>query len=109
LPYNPGLDILAIRDFYATGTCILVMPDPNIYCIFSYPATMTVQQNFTGWWSIWIASGYKVGIIRKEYSQLDRIFPVRIRTAEEFLWRQDEKLREVNKKPILKIHENGKR
>lgn len=82
------------------------------------PATMTVQQNFTGWWSLWRASGYNTGIIRRDYSQLDKIFPGRIRTAEEFLRRQDEQLRErgsslwekmVNNKPILKIHEDGKR
>lgn len=81
-------------------------------------ATMTVKQNFTGWWNTWRASGYNSGNIRRDYSQLDRIFPGRIRTSEEFLRRQDEQLRQqgsslwekmVNNKPILKIHEDGKR
>ncbi|KAG6354597.1 hypothetical protein INS49_004615 [Diaporthe citri] len=81
------------------------------------PATLTVQQNFTGWWSIWRASGYNRGVVRRDYAQLDRIFPGRVRTAEEFLRRQDEQLREqgsslwekmVDNKPILKLHEDGK-
>ncbi|KAK7710305.1 hypothetical protein SLS64_005890 [Diaporthe eres] len=82
------------------------------------PATLTVQQNFTAWWNIWRASGYNRGVVRRDYAQLDRIFPGRIRTAEEFLRRQDQQLRErgsslwekmINNKPILKIHEDGKR
>ncbi|KAI7779292.1 hypothetical protein LA080_000963 [Diaporthe eres] len=82
------------------------------------PATLTVQQNFTAWWNIWRASGYNRGVVRRDYAQLDRIFPDRIRTAEEFLRRQDQQLRErgsslwekmINNKPILKIHEDGKR
>lgn len=81
------------------------------------PATLTVQQNFTGWWNIWRASGYNKGVIRRDYAQLDRIFPGRIRTAEEFLRREDEQLRErgsslwermLDNKPILKLHEDGK-
>lgn len=81
------------------------------------PATLTVQQNFTGWWSIWRASGYNRGVIQRDYAQLDRVFPGRIKTAEEFLRRQDEQLRErgsslwekmVDNKPILKLHEDGK-
>ena len=82
------------------------------------PATMTGQQNFTGWWNIWRASGYNKGIIRRDYAQLYRIFPGRIKTAEEFVRRQDKQLREkgsslweklVDNKPILKIYEDGKR
>lgn len=81
------------------------------------PATLTVQQNFTGWWNIWRASGYNKGVIRRDYAQLDRIFPGRIRTAEEFLRREDEQLRErgsslwekmLDNKPILMLHEDGK-
>lgn len=81
------------------------------------PATMTIQQNFTGWWNLWRASGYNSGIIRRDYLQLDRIFPGRIRTAEEFLRRKDEQLTKqgsslwetmMNNEPILKVHEDGK-
>lgn len=81
-------------------------------------ATMNIQQNFTGWWNLWRASGYNSGIIRRDYLQLDRIFPGRIRSPEEFLRHKDEQLRQrgsslwekmVNNEPILKIHEDGKR
>ncbi|KAL1848667.1 hypothetical protein Daus18300_013537 [Diaporthe australafricana] len=79
------------------------------------PATMTIQQNFTGWWTTWRNSGYNKGVIRRDYEQLDRIFPGRIRTAEEFLRLQDEQLKKqgsslwekmANNKPILKLHED---
>lgn len=77
------------------------------------PATMTIKENFTAWWNLWRASGYNKGVIRRDYELLDRIFPGRIRTAEEFLRRTDEELRRsgsslwekmLDNKPILKIH-----
>lgn len=77
------------------------------------PATMTIKENFTAWWSLWRASGHNKGVIRRDYRILDRIFPGRIKTAEEFLRRQDDELRRngsslwqkmLDNKPILKIH-----
>lgn len=77
---------------------------------------MTIQEKFTAWWSLWRASGHNKGVIRREYELLDRDFPGRIKTAEEFLRKQDEELRKkgsslwekmVNdNQPVLKIHED---
>lgn len=77
------------------------------------PATMTIKDNFTGWWNLWRSSGHNQGIIRRDYNLLNKIFPGRIKSAEEFLRRQDEELRKngsslwekmVDNKPILKLH-----
>lgn len=82
------------------------------------PATMTIYQNFTGWWNMWRASGYNKGVIKRDYDLLDTIFPGRIRTAEDFLRRQDEELRRtgsslwermLDNKAVLKLHIDGKR
>ncbi|KAI8663201.1 NmrA domain-containing protein [Fusarium keratoplasticum] len=79
-------------------------------------ANMTIKQNFTGWWNIWRASGYNKGVIQRDYHLLDRIFPGRIRTAEQFLRRIDQEERKrgstlwdkmVANKPILKVQEDG--
>lgn len=77
------------------------------------PATMTLRQNFTAWWNLWRASGHNSGVIQRDYALLDRIFPGRIKTAEEFLRRQDADLRKkgsslwekmLDNEPVLKIH-----
>lgn len=77
------------------------------------PATMTIKQNFTAWWNLWRESGHNKGIIQRDYALLDRIFPGRVKTAEEYLRRQDKNLRKkgsslweqmLDNKPILKIH-----
>lgn len=105
--------------YWSEGSLSQIKDMPlGVHADLDDPATLTVQQNFTGWWNIWRASGYNKGVIRRDYAQLDRIFPGRIRTAEEFLRRQDEQLRKkgsslwqkmIDNKPILKIHEDGKR
>ena len=57
----------------------------------SDPATMTFQQNFTGFWNMWKASGGNEGIIRRDYALLDKIHPGRIKSAEEWFRKEDEK------------------
>lgn len=78
-------------------------------------ANMTVRQNFTGWWNTWRGSGYNKGVVQRDYKLLDEIFPGRIRSAEEFLWRVDQEERSkgsslwekmVNNKPVLKDQED---
>jgi hypothetical protein len=56
------------------------------------PATMTFRDNFTGFWNMW-----KEDIIRRDYALLDEIHPKRIRTAEEWLRRQDRIQREAGR------------
>lgn len=49
------------------------------------PSTMTIRDNFTGFWHLW-----KDGIIKRDYALLDEIHPNRIRTAEQWFRREDE-------------------
>lgn len=84
-------------------------------------STMTMRENFTGFWNTWKFSGNNIGVVRRDYSLLDEIFPERIRSAEEWLRREDlrgrekglgglwERVQANNLKPILKISEDGMR
>lgn len=83
------------------------------------PATITMQQNFTGFWNIWKHSGGNKGIITRDYAWLDKIHPNRIRSAEEWFRLEEEKgkkeglgslyERACDLKPALKIAEDGAR
>ena len=55
-------------------------------------STMSVRDNFTGFWNIW-----KYGIVKRDYALLDDIHPKRIRTAEEWLRREDQLGKELGK------------
>ena len=55
-------------------------------------STMSVRDNFTGFWNIW-----KYGIVKRDYALLDEIHPKRIRTAEEWLRREDQLGKELGK------------
>ncbi|OTB07451.1 hypothetical protein M426DRAFT_20148 [Hypoxylon sp. CI-4A] len=57
----------------------------------SDPATLTVRQNFSGFWTAWRNSAGNTGVVRKDHKVLDEIFPGRIRSAEEFFRRENEK------------------
>jgi hypothetical protein len=77
---------------------------------------MSVKDNFTGFWNIW-----KYGVIKRDYALLDKIHPNRIRSAEEFFRKEDQKAREAgkaslwdrvqkeNQTSILKISEDGRK
>jgi hypothetical protein len=83
------------------------------------PASMTVRQNFTGFWNLWRDSGNNQGVVRRDYELLDRIHPSRIRTAEEWFRLEDDKSRKAglgglwervnNLRPVLKDSEDGVR
>ncbi|KAI1120937.1 hypothetical protein F5Y10DRAFT_289123 [Nemania abortiva] len=55
------------------------------------PATMTLRQNFTAFFELWRHSGGNKGVITRDYKFLDRIHPGRIRSAEEWLRKEEEK------------------
>ncbi|KAK2027553.1 NmrA-like family protein [Colletotrichum zoysiae] len=57
------------------------------------PATMSFKDNFTGFWNVWAHSAGNKGVIKREYALLDEIHPNRIKTAEEFFRREEEKRR----------------
>jgi hypothetical protein len=65
------------------------------------PATMTVRQNFTGFWNMWTHSGGNRGVIRRDYKFLDEVFPGRIRSAEEWFRSEDERSRKAGEGSLL--------
>ncbi|KAF1960461.1 NmrA-like family protein [Byssothecium circinans] len=83
------------------------------------PATMRIKENFSGFWHVFRASGGNKGVIRRDYKLLDEIHPQRIRSAEEWFRREEEKGRKAGKgslwdrvqpsqmQTILKLHEDG--
>ena len=42
-------------------------------------------ENFTNWWNLYKASGGNKGLIRRDYSDLDRILPSRIKSLKEWM------------------------
>ncbi|KAL7620939.1 hypothetical protein AAE478_008250 [Parahypoxylon ruwenzoriense] len=84
------------------------------------PATLTVRQNFSGFWTVFRHSGGNKGVLRRDYQLLDEIHPGRIRSAEEFFRRENEKgireglgtlwerIQPDRIAPILKISEDGR-
>lgn len=85
------------------------------------PSFMTFRQNFTGFFNMWKYSGGNKGIIRRDYALLDEIHPHRIKSAEEWFRREEERgrkaglgglwdrVQEKNLKPILKLGEDSRR
>ncbi|APA16060.1 hypothetical protein SS1G_10193 [Sclerotinia sclerotiorum 1980 UF-70] len=67
------------------------------------PATMSFQENFSGFWTMWANSGGNKGVIKRDYALLDRIHPNRIKTAEEFFRREDEKLRAAGRGGLFEV------
>ncbi|OTA58569.1 NmrA-like family protein [Hypoxylon sp. EC38] len=55
------------------------------------PATMSILQNFSGFWTTWRNSGGNKGVVKRDYKFLDSIHPNRIKSAEEFFRRDEEK------------------
>ena len=55
-------------------------------------STMSIRDNFTGFWNVW-----KHGIVKRDYALLDEIHPNRIRSAEQWLRREDQLGRELGK------------
>lgn len=83
------------------------------------PATMTIRDNFSGFWNMWKHSGGNQGVIRRDTALLDEIHPKRVRSAQEWFQREEEKsaalglpdlwTRVNNLRPVLKIAEDGRR
>ncbi|KAF7917873.1 uncharacterized protein EAE97_012011 [Botrytis byssoidea] len=81
-------------------------------------ATMTIRRNFTGWWM-----QFRDRVLERDYKLLDEIHPGRMRSAEDFFRREDEKMRKEsggktglwervqkeNMKFILKLSEDGRK
>ncbi|KAI1080105.1 NAD(P)-binding protein [Whalleya microplaca] len=88
------------------------------------PATMSLRDNFAGFWAVWRASGAgeggEGGVSRKDYALLDEIHPGRIRSAEEWFRREHERgvkaglgglwerVQPENMAHVLKLSEDGR-
>lgn len=75
---------------------------------FADPATMSIKENFSGFWTMWKHSGGNEGIIKRDYALLDEIHPNRIKIAEEFFRREDAKRRAAGLGSLFEIIEGDK-
>ncbi|KAI1307429.1 hypothetical protein F5Y03DRAFT_383765 [Xylaria venustula] len=55
------------------------------------PATMTMKRNFTAWFNVLRNTGGENGVMKRDYALLDRIYPQRMKTVEDWLRRENEK------------------
>lgn len=46
---------------------------------------LTYRQNFSAWWRLYQRSGGNKGIIKRDYDSLDKIFPQRVRSVEQWM------------------------
>lgn len=86
----------------------------------SDPSTMSIRDNFTGFWNMWknTHTGNR-GVIKRDFKLLDEIFPDRIKSAEEWFRREEQRSKELglpslleratNLKPVLKVAEDGRK
>ncbi|KAK4622172.1 hypothetical protein CLAFUW4_07210 [Fulvia fulva] len=58
-------------------------------------ATMTIKENFTGFWNLWKHSGGNKGVVKRDYALLDKMHPERIKSAEDWFRREDQRGREA--------------
>ena len=107
----------SLEEYFSTGTMGRAAKIPAGYNADPKdPATMTINQNFSGFWNMW-----KHRILDRDYKLLDEIHPTRIRSAEEFFRREDangrargegslwDRVQPQNLKPILKLAEDGRK
>jgi hypothetical protein len=109
----------SLEDYWSKGVFARQADLPSGYnSNLEDPAAMTIKQNFTGFWNMWKNSGGNRGVVRRDYKLLDEIFPGRIKSAEEWLRREEardgkgslwERVQPKGLKPVLKIAEDGRR
>ncbi|KAF2475164.1 NAD(P)-binding protein [Lindgomyces ingoldianus] len=49
------------------------------------PTLLTIEQNFGNWWHLYQRSGGNQGLIKTDYGLLDKIFPNRVKSVEEWM------------------------
>jgi hypothetical protein len=114
----------SLDEYWTKGNTAAAAKAPSGYnSDLNDPAAMTFKQNFTGFFNTWKHSwgNNKQSVIKRDYALLDQIHPNRIKSAEEWFKREDEKgrregkgglwdrVQKENLKPILKIAEDGRR
>lgn len=73
----------------------------------SDPATMTIRENFTGFWTGWAHSGGNKGVIQRDYALLDEIHPNRIKTVEQWFRLEDDKQKAAGRGGLYEALSNG--
>lgn len=70
-------------------------------------ATMSLRDNFTGFWNLWKASAGNSGVVRRDYKLLDEIHPGRIRSVKEWLTKEEEKCKRQGENGLLSRLQGG--
>ena len=87
---------VSLEQFWTDGALGLGRRFPAGYNADSKdPANMTLEDNFSGFWNLFKASGGNKGVLKRDYAQLDEIFPGRIKSAEEWFRMEDKRGREA--------------
>ena len=108
-----------LESYFSEGGFAKIMNLPTGYMVpKDNLAAMSVKDNFTGWWNSWRASGGSKGLVRRDYALLDKIYPGRTRSVEEFFRKEAEKAEKdgrgtlwnvvASRKAVLKINEDGR-
>ena len=90
---------VSLEDYWKTGPMARGRQSPAGYN--ADKDSMTVQQNFTGFWNMWKDSGENKGVVQRDYEFLGEVFPTRIKSAEEWFRREDEKSRKTGHGTLL--------
>ncbi|KAJ6144139.1 hypothetical protein N7470_008034 [Penicillium chermesinum] len=65
------------------------------------PTLLSYRENFTAWWKLYARSADNKGILQRDYELLDRIFPERVRSLEQWMHKVGYT---GEPKPVLKHH-----
>ncbi len=83
----------SLEDYWAKGPMRSVAAAPAGYnADVKDKSVMSIRDNFTGFWNMW-----KDGVLTRDFALLDEIHPNRIKSAEEWFRREDEKGRQDGK------------
>jgi len=111
---------ISIDEYWATGPMAAGADRSSGYnSDLKDPAAVTIRQNFTGFWTVWANCGGDKPVIKRDYKMLDEIHPNRIRSAEQFFRKEQERgikeglgdlwQRVNNMKPVLKVAEDKRK
>ncbi|PSN72082.1 NAD(P)-binding protein [Corynespora cassiicola Philippines] len=110
-----------LEEYWESGSLSLAKRTSSGYnASLEDKASTTIEKNFTGFWNMWKYSGGNNGVVRRDYKLLDEILPNRIKSAEEWFRREEEKSKRLglnglwdrvqpeNLRPALKLAEDGR-
>lgn len=108
-----------LDEYWTTGPMGTGAPPAGYNADPKDSGTMSIRTNFTGFWNMWKYSGGNKGVIQRNFELLDEIHPNRIKSAEQWFRREEEKSqkqgtpslweRATTLRPVLKIAEDGRK